>query len=59
VGNTRFMPLLSKLARFAASPQGKRLARKAMAYAQSPEGKARIEQARRQIAQRRSRAKPR
>ncbi len=48
------MPLLTKLARFAASPQGKRLARKAMAYAQSPQGKARIENARKQIAARRS-----
>ena len=47
------MPLLSKLARFAASPQGKRLARKAMAYAQSPQGKAKIEQARKQIAAKR------
>ena len=46
------MPLLSKLARFAASPQGKRLARKAMAYAQSPQGKARIAKARKKIAQR-------
>ena len=53
------MPLLSKLARFAASPQGKRLARKAMAYAQSPEGRARIEKVRQQVAQRRSPAKPR
>ena len=53
------MPFLSKLARFASSPQGKRLARKAMAYAQSPQGKARIEQARKQLAQRRSPAKPR
>ena len=53
------MPLLSKLARFAASPQGKRLARKAMAYAQSPQGKSRIEKARKQIAQHRSSTKPR
>ncbi len=53
------MPLLTKLARFAASPQGKRLARKAMTYAQSPQGRARIEKARRQIAARRSPAKPR
>ena len=52
------MPLLSKLARFAASPQGKRLARKAMAYAQSPQGKAKIERARKQIAAKRS-TKPR
>jgi hypothetical protein len=54
------MPLFSKLARFAASPQGKRLARKAMAYAQSPQGKARIDKARKQVAARRSSAsKPR
>jgi hypothetical protein len=46
------MPLLSKLARFASSPQGRRLANKAMAYAQSPQGKARIEKARKQIAAR-------
>ena len=53
------MPLLSKLARFAASPQGKRFARKAMAYAQSPQGRARIDKARKQIAQRGSKPKPR
>jgi hypothetical protein len=52
------MPLLSKLARFAASPQGKRLANKAMAYAQSPQGKARIAKARKQIAARGSSSKP-
>jgi hypothetical protein len=46
------MPLLSKLARFASSPQGRRLANKAMAYAQSPQGKARIDKARKQIAAR-------
>ena len=53
------MPLLSKLARFASSPQGKRLASKAMAYAQSPQGRARIENARKQIAARRTKPKPR
>jgi hypothetical protein len=53
------MPLLSKLARFAASPQGRRLVNKAKAYAQSPEGRARIEKARQQIAARRSATKPR
>ena len=52
------MPLLSKLARFAASPQGKRLANKAMAYAQSPQGKARIAKARKKIAARGSGNKP-
>ena len=52
------MPLLSKLARFAASPQGKRLARKVMAYAQSPQGRAKIENARKQLAAKRG-PKPR
>ena len=52
------MPLFSKLARFAASPKGKRLAGKAMAYAQSPQGKARIAKARKQIAARGSAGKP-
>ena len=53
------MPLLSKLARFASSPQGRRLAHKAMAYAQSPQGKARIDKARKQIVARGSKPKPR
>jgi hypothetical protein len=53
------MPLLSKLARFASSPQGRRLANKAMAYAQSPQGRARIDKARKQIAARRTTTKPR
>ncbi len=53
------MPLFARIARFAASPQGRRLANKAKAYAQSPQGRARIEQVRKQIAQRRSTSKPR
>ena len=52
------MPLFSKLARFAASPKGKRLAASAMAYAQSPQGKARIAKVRKQIAARGSSSKP-
>ncbi len=44
--------LLSKLARFASSPQGKRAMRKAQAYASSPEGKAKIAQVREKAASR-------
>jgi hypothetical protein len=44
---------MSTLARFARSRQGRRLAQQAMTYARSPEGKARIDRARRQLAQRR------
>jgi hypothetical protein len=47
------MSLMSKLTRFARSPQGRRMARQAMNYAKSPEGKRRIADARRQIAARR------
>ena len=46
------MPLMKTIARFAASPQGRRMFGKAKAYAQSPEGRARVEKARKQIAQR-------
>jgi len=52
------MSLMSSIARFARSPQGRRAAAAAMAYAQSPKGRAKIEQARRQLAQRGKR-KPR
>jgi hypothetical protein len=48
------MPLMKTLARFASSRQGRQLFGKAKAYASSPEGKAKIEQARKQIAQHRS-----
>jgi hypothetical protein len=44
--------LMSKLTRFARSPQGKRAMRKAQAYASSPEGKAKIAQARERFAAR-------
>jgi hypothetical protein len=47
------MSLMSKLARFARSPQGRRMAQQAMNYAKSPEGKRRIADARRQLAARR------
>jgi hypothetical protein len=46
------MPFLSKLARFASSPQGRRMVSKASTYAKSPEGKAKLEQVRRQLANR-------
>ena len=52
------MSLMSKLARLARSPQGRRLTRQAMDYAKSPEGKRRIADVRRQLAARR-RPKPR
>jgi len=46
------MPLFSKLARFATSPQGRMAMNRAKRYAQSPEGRAKIDQVRRQIASR-------
>jgi hypothetical protein len=46
------MPLLNKLATFARSPQGRRLAQQAMRYANSPQGKAKIAQARQALAKR-------
>jgi hypothetical protein len=53
------MSLMNTIARFARSPQGRRAAAAAMAYAQSPKGRAKIDQARRQLAQRNARRKPR
>ncbi len=47
------MSLMSKLARFAQSPQGRRAFGQAKRYATSPQGKAKIEQARRQLEARR------
>jgi hypothetical protein len=47
------MSLMNKLARLARSPQGRRMARQAMDYANSPEGKRRIAGVRRQLAARR------
>ena len=46
------MPLMNKIAKFATSPQGRRLFGKAKTYAQSPKGRAKIEQVQRQIAAR-------
>jgi hypothetical protein len=50
------MSLISKLTRFARSPQGRRYTQQAMTYARSPEGKRKIAEVRRQLA---SRRKPR
>ena len=47
------MSLFKSLARFASSPQGRRLADKAMRYAKSPEGKRRIAQTRQRLLSRR------
>jgi hypothetical protein len=49
------MSLLTKISRFARSPQGRRLTQQAMTYARSPEGKRKIAQAREQLARRRRR----
>ena len=46
------MSLMNRIAKFARSPQGRRAAAAAMAYAQSPKGRAKIEQARKQLAAR-------
>ena len=47
------MKLMSMIAKFARSPHGRRMAQQAMSYANSPEGKRRIESARRSLEQRR------
>jgi hypothetical protein len=43
------MSLMSTISKFARSRQGQRLAKQAMDYARSPEGKRKVEQARRQL----------
>ncbi len=54
------MSLINRIGRFASSPQGRRVVGKAKSYAQSPEGRAKLEQVRRQVAARRSgRTRPR
>jgi hypothetical protein len=52
------MSLINRVARFARSPQGRRAAAAAMAYAQSPRGRAKIEQARRRLAERGAKRRP-
>ena len=46
------MSLMNRIARFASSPQGQRAVGKAKNYAQSPKGRAKIDQVRRQLASR-------
>lgn len=46
------MSLMSKLTRFASSPQGRKAVDSATRYAQSPKGRAKIDQVRRQISAR-------
>jgi hypothetical protein len=53
------MPILNRIAKFATSPQGRRLFNQAKSYAQSPKGRAKIEQVQRRLAARRSGTKPR
>jgi hypothetical protein len=49
------MSLIKSISRFASSRHGRRLAEQAMRYAQSPEGKRQIAQARERLAGRRTR----
>ena len=42
-------PLIARIARFAASPQGRRLAAQAKDFASKPENRAKIEQARQKL----------
>ena len=46
------MSIMTRIAKFARSPQGRRAAAAAMAYAQSPKGRAQIDRARQQLAAR-------
>ena len=46
------MPIMNRIAAFARSRHGRRAAAAAMAYAQSPKGRARIEKTRKQLAAR-------
>jgi hypothetical protein len=46
------MSLINRIARFARSPQGRRMASHASRYARSPQGRAKVQQVRRMIAAR-------
>jgi hypothetical protein len=46
------MSLMNRIAKFARSPQARRAAAAAVAYAQSPKGRAQIDQARKRLAAR-------
>ena len=48
------MTLLTKLALFARSPQGRRMTQKAMRYAQSPEGRRKIADVQQRVVARRA-----
>ena len=52
------MSLMNKIAKFARSPQGRRMTQQAMSYAKSPEARRKIADARAQLAARRK-PKPR
>jgi hypothetical protein len=53
------MSLITRVARFARSPQGRQALAQAKRYAQSPQGRAKLDQARRQLAERGTRRRPR
>jgi hypothetical protein len=52
------MPIMNRVARFARSPQGRRLFTMALAYAQSPQGRAKIREVQRRLAERRTSRPP-
>jgi hypothetical protein len=53
------MPILNRIAKFATSPQGRRLFNQAKTYAQSPQGRAKIAQVQQRLEARRASTKPR
>jgi hypothetical protein len=53
------MPILNRIAKFATSPQGRRLFDQARTYAQSPQGRRQIAQLQQRMEARRARTKPR
>ncbi|MEA2291187.1 MAG: hypothetical protein QOF17_207 [Solirubrobacteraceae bacterium] len=57
-GKVASMPLISNVLRLARSPQARRLISQAGTYARSPEGRAKLDQVRRQIAARRGPRQP-
>ena len=48
------MPILNKLAKYATSPQGRRLLNRAKDYAQSPQGRAKIAKVQKRLEARRA-----
>ena len=51
------MPILNRIAKFATSPQGRRLLDRAKNYAQSPQGRAKIAQVQQRLEARRAATK--